>query len=165
MRLVVADAGPLHYLVLTNYVEVLPQLFQSVLTPRAVRDELSSPKAPEAVRTWIAQSPPWLEIHADPAHQDIHETVPLDRGERAAIALALAVKAALVLMDDQDGAVVARQKGLAVTGTLGILDLAARRGLIDLAEAFGRLKATSFYYRQGLLDVLLAQHAKKDRES
>jgi predicted nucleic acid-binding protein len=44
-----------------------------------------------------------------------------------------------------------------VTGTLGVLDLAARRGLIDLAEAFARLKATSFHYRQGLLDALLAR--------
>ena len=68
-------------------------------------------------------------------------------------------------MDDQDGVAVARHKGLIVTGTLGILDLAARRGLIDLAEAFAPLKATSFYYRQGLLDALLAQHAKRDRES
>jgi predicted nucleic acid-binding protein len=63
-------------------------------------------------------------------------------------------------MDDQAGVAVARQRGLAVTGTLGVLDLAARRGMINLAEAFARLKATSFYYRQGLLDALLAQHRK-----
>jgi predicted nucleic acid-binding protein len=52
----------------------------------------------------------------------------------------------------------ARQRGFAVTGTLGLLDLAARKGLVDLAAAFTRLEATSFYYRQGLLDALLAQH-------
>jgi hypothetical protein len=39
-----------------------------------------------------------------------------------------------------------------------LLDLAARKGLVDLAAAFTRLKATSFYYRQGLLDALLAQN-------
>jgi predicted nucleic acid-binding protein len=61
-------------------------------------------------------------------------------------------------MDDRDGvALVARAAGFAVTGTLGVLDLAARRGLINLAEAFSRLKATTFHYRQGLLDALLAQ--------
>jgi predicted nucleic acid-binding protein len=88
----------------------------------------------------------------------------LDDGERAAIALALAVKADLVLMDDQDGVAAARRQGLTVTGTLGVLDLAARRGLIDLAAAFERLKATTFYYRQGLLDDLLARHRKGDDE-
>ena len=77
------------------------------------------------------------------------------------IALALTVKADLVLMDDRDGVDVARRRGLGVTGTLGVLDLAARRGLIDLAAAFERLKATTFYYRQGLLDALLAQHSKR----
>ena len=54
-----------------------------------------------------------------------------------------------------------RGRGLAVTGTLGVLDLAARRGLIDLAAAFERLKTTTFYYRQGLLEVLLARHATR----
>ena len=72
--------------------------------------------------------------------------------------LALATKADLLLMDDHDGVTAARQRGFAVTGTLGLLDLAARKGLVDLAAAFTRLKATSFYYRQGLLDALLAQH-------
>jgi len=47
---------------------------------------------------------------------------------------------------------------LAVTGTLGLLDLAARRGLIDLGASFERLKITSFHYRQGLLDALLSKH-------
>jgi predicted nucleic acid-binding protein len=88
----------------------------------------------------------------------------LGDAERAAIALALVVKADLVLMDDQDGVMAARRQGLIVTGTLGVLDLAARRGLIDLAEAFERLKATTFYYRQRLLDNLLAQHRKRDDE-
>jgi hypothetical protein len=40
--------------------------------------------------------------------------------------------------------------------------LLQRRGLVDLAAAFDRLKATSFYYRQGLLDALLAQRQKRD---
>ena len=41
-----------------------------------------------------------------------------------------------------------------------MLDIAARQGLVALADAFERLKATSFYYRQGLLDTLLAPHRK-----
>ena len=85
----------------------------------------------------------------------------LDDGERAAIALALAVKAALVPMDDREGVGIARGRGLAVTGRLGVLDHAAHRGPIDLAAAFERLKTTTFYYRQGLLEALLARHATR----
>jgi predicted nucleic acid-binding protein len=150
--------------VLTGDIELLPKLFGRVLVPRAVPDELANREAPAAVRTWIAQAPAWLDVQPDPdAGASDDRAVPkLDRGERAVIALARAISADLVLMDDRDGVTVARQQGLAATGTLGVLDLAARRGLVDLAAAFERLKATSFYHRQGLLDALLTQHSKED---
>jgi predicted nucleic acid-binding protein len=40
-------------------------------------------------------------------------------------------------------------------GTLGVLNLAAHRGLIDLAAAFMLLKRTNFRYRQDIMDALL----------
>ena len=88
----------------------------------------------------------------------------LDAGERAALALAVALKADLVLMDDRACVAVARQHGFAVTGTVGVLDLAARRGMIDLADAFTRLKATSFRYRPEILDAVLAQRKRSGEE-
>lgn len=164
MRLVVADTSPLHYLVLTGDIELLHRLFGRVLVPQAVRDELADREAPVAVRAWIAEAPAWVDTQPDPDVRDDRTAPKLDQGERAVIALARAVSADLVLMDDQDGVTVARRQGLTVTGTLGVLDLAAQRGLIDLAEAFERLKATTFYYRQGLLDGLLAQYRRGDAE-
>ena len=73
--------------------------------------------------------------------------------------LAQTVRADLLLIDDREAVAVARGKGFPVTGTLGILDLAARRGLIDLAAAVARLRATNFRYRPEILDALLAAHA------
>ncbi len=67
-------------------------------------------------------------------------------------------------MDDRVGVAIARQQGFTVTGTLGVLDLAARRGLVDLADAFAQLRATSFRYRPEIMDALLAQHRKGDYE-
>ena len=149
MPLVVADTGPLYYLVPTGDIELLPKLFERVLVPQVVRDELANAEAPQAVRDWIARAPGWLD--ARPAHPGADDVAvaKLDEGERAAIALALAVKAELGIMDDREGVGIARGCGLAVTGTLGVLDPAARRGQIDLAAAFERLKTTTFYYRQG----------------
>jgi predicted nucleic acid-binding protein len=40
MRLVVADASPLNYLILIEQVGILSTLFESILVPRVVRDEL-----------------------------------------------------------------------------------------------------------------------------
>lgn len=50
-------------------------------------------------------------------------------------------------MDDRAGVAEARSLGFAVTGTPGVLDRAARRGLLDLAAAFAALKATNFHSR------------------
>ena len=86
---------------------------------------------------------------------------PSDDGEVPTIALARSIGADLILMDDRDGVAFARAQGFEVTGTRGVLELAARRGLIDLVRAFTRLKATTFHYRQGLLDALLAQQPRR----
>jgi predicted nucleic acid-binding protein len=163
---VVADTGPLNYLVQINAVDLLPKLFGRITVPAAVHDELRHPRTPVVVRNWIAQVPDWLEIRANPGRKSsIAMPASLDEGEgeRAAIALAADIDAHLILLDDRGGVSFARAQGFAVTGTLGVLDLAARRGLINLVEAFTRLKATTFHYRQGLLDALLAQQPEAEK--
>jgi predicted nucleic acid-binding protein len=158
MRLVVADTGPLNYLLLIDAVELLPKLFEKVFTPAAVQAELLDPDAPAIVRAWAAQPPQWLEIRSVAATLDDPAWRALDVGEREPLALARTVNADLVLMDDRAAVAVAVKQGLTVTGTLGVLDLAARQGLIHLADAFTRLKGTSFRYRPEIMDELLAQH-------
>ena len=153
-RLVIADASPLHYLVLIGCSDILPMLFERVFIPTVVRDELVHPETPEIVRTWTENLPSWLEVRVAPVIDDpsLH---PLDNGEKAAIALALELKADLI--DDRAGVAVARAKGFAATGTLGLLDLGARRQLLRLDEAFARLKTTNFRYPPEIMEALLAR--------
>ena len=143
MRVVVADTSPLNYLVLIGQIESLPALFEKVFAPQIVQNELRHDDAPLSVRRWIAEPPSWLEIAPD-QNNGASDLWRLDDGERAAILLAIRMGADLLLMDDRDGVVLARRRGFAVTGTLGILDLAAGRGLIRLGDAIARLKNTSF---------------------
>jgi len=86
---------------------------------------------------------------------------PLGAGERAAITLALSLHADLILIDERKGTTVALNKGFEVTGTLGVLGLAARQGLVDLADSFARLKRTNFRYRKAIMDELLDQQEGK----
>ena len=81
----------------------------------------------------------------------------LDEGEEAAILLALELHADLLLMDDEEGVMAARRKGLEVTGTLGVLSRAAQRNLLDLREAFDRIKRTNFRFPQEVMDRFLAE--------
>jgi predicted nucleic acid-binding protein len=122
-------------------------------------------KAPASVRAWIESAPPWLEIQARATDETGQETLfqSLDAGEREAIALASAIGADLLLMDDRAAVNVARRRGLAVTGTLGILNQAAGANLVDLAGALIRLRSTNFRYRKGLIEAILADF--RDRQS
>lgn len=162
MRVVVADTGPLHYLVLIGHIDLLPRLFQVVFVPTAVWDELLDSGAPPVVRAWAATPPAWLTVQLAPPTNDARLQA-LDDGERAAIALGMSLQADLILMDDRAGVVAARARGFVVTGTLGLLDHAAQRDLIDLPAAFAVLKTTNFHLRQELLDFLLARD--KDRRT
>ncbi len=160
MRVVVADAGPLHYLVLIGHVDLLPGMFEGVWIPAIVRHELNRPQTPKSVRDWIVAAPAWLSIVSEPIPDEDPALAALDDGERAAIALAAQLHADLVLMDDRAGVAVARARGLEVTGTLGLLDRAARRGLVDLAAAFAALEATNFHTTRELTDRILAAWRK-----
>jgi predicted nucleic acid-binding protein len=153
---VVADAGPLNYLILIEAVEILPKLFGSVAIPSAVAAELGHPRAPLPVRQWIAEPPPWASV-VPPVPASFDAAARLDEGERAAIALALSSAADLLLIDDRDGVAAARALGLAAVGTIGVLDRAARRGWLDLQQAVARLRSTNFRASPSLLAALLAR--------
>ena len=157
MRLVVADTSPIRYLVWIGQIDLLPRLFEKIFLPSVVADEMLHPSAPPAVRDWMQLPPGWLEV-LPAADIDDPALRALDKGERSAIALGLSLKADLILIDDRKGAAVALNKGFEVTGTLGVLDLAAERSLVDLVDALNRLKGTNFRYRQELFDVLLKKH-------
>ena len=77
-------------------------------------------------------------------------------GERAAIALAGAIKADLLLIDDAAGRAEAARRSLRVTGTLGVLRAGAEQGLIDVPAMLARLRATSFYVDDALINAIFA---------
>jgi predicted nucleic acid-binding protein len=98
MRLVVADTGPLRYLILTGDIALLSTLFDRVLIPQTVRDELAHRNAPALVGgNGSLKLRLWLEVRPNPDRDSGDRMmVALDDGEQAAIALAVAVGADLV---------------------------------------------------------------------
>src|SRR5215216_1715462 len=104
--IVVADAGPIHYLVLIGMVDVLQPLYAGVIVPETVAAEL------QGIRTGA-------KIQPDPPSNPALRF--LDPGEAAAITLALSLHAGRLLIDDWEGRAEADRQQLRVTGTLGIL--------------------------------------------
>jgi len=87
--IVVADSGPLHYLILLDHTELLRRFYGQVVVPDAVATELASLSAPSKVRDWVARSPSWVDVVLVAPEQIQSITDDLDLGERSAIALAV----------------------------------------------------------------------------
>jgi predicted nucleic acid-binding protein len=130
--IVVSDTSPLSGLAIAGYLSLLQQLYGQVIIPVAVADELKR-GGQDDPRITAALAPDWVEVR-QPQDLTLVEALQanqnLDRGESEAIALALELKADELLIDERLGRREASRLGLSITGLLGILLVAKRRGLV-----------------------------------
>ena len=162
MSVVVSDTSPLHYLILCDAVDVLPRLFRQVVIPPTVFQELQQPNTPSPVRGWVQSLPPWVTVQA-PSHLD--PLLDVDLGELEAICLAEEIQAAAILIDDRAGRVAARRRGLAVTGTIGVLELAATRKWVELPAVLKKLQQTNARLDPDLVRAAVERDAaRQERE-
>jgi predicted nucleic acid-binding protein len=151
---VVSDTSTLCYLILIEETQLLPALFIEIVIPPAVRDELAHPDAPVMIRNWIASPPAWLSVVNTTVGSGGQEIQRLDPGEREAILLAEETNADLLLLDDWKAREFARNRGLAITGLVGVLDMAIEKSLVDPSSVIERLRATRFRVSDRLLETL-----------
>jgi predicted nucleic acid-binding protein len=84
---VVSNTTPLNYLVLIRQAEILKALYERVVIPPAVFNELTLIRAPDRVRAWATSNLEWLTIEQAPNVID-SEFDAIQIGEREAILLA-----------------------------------------------------------------------------
>ncbi len=159
--IVVADSSPLNYLLLIGEENLLRALYGAVTIPAAVHREITAPGAPGRVREWATALPAWVTVKsvAVPPSSDLAD---LDEGEAEAIALADALKPDVVLViDERKGRQEAIRRGIRITGVLGVLNDAARGGLVDLSAALERLGKTNFRAAPALLRDLLDEDNRR----
>lgn len=155
--IVVSDTTPLHYLILIGRVEILPTLFEKVLIPDSVVEEMLHPKTPSKVRKWIANSPRWISV--EKASIDTFSSAHLGRGEMSAIAIAIDRSADGILMDDRKAIRHARQMGLTVLTTLTVLEIASKQRLLPLDTAIDELSRTNFRMpKPDILEIYLQRN-------
>ncbi|MFP4222246.1 MAG: DUF3368 domain-containing protein [Phormidium sp.] len=130
--IVVSDTSPLSGLAIVGYLGVLEQLYGQVLIPSGVMQELQR-GGEDDPRITDVLGLDWIEVR-QATNQQLVQVLQtehhLDRGESEAIALALDVNAEELLIDERLGRRKAMDLGLSITGLLGILLVAKRRGLI-----------------------------------
>ena len=157
---VVSDTSPICYLLLIGEIDLLPALYERIHIPQAVAAELQHPGAPFNLRSWMGSSPGWLEILTVGSRLS-PDLKRLQAGERETILLAESLDAGLVILDDRRAREVALARGLQVTGLLGVLGQAGRRGLISLPEVFARLQQTSFRTTSQVLTEIIDRYGKR----
>jgi predicted nucleic acid-binding protein len=131
---VVSDSSPLIALERIGRLDLLRGVFERLLVPPAVAQEVGGPL------------PSWIVEHdlARPLDQRV-AAARLDPGEREAIALSLERGAQLVVLDDLRARRLAHGLGLTVIGTVGVLVSAKRLSLLpDVRPVLTALRGAGF---------------------
>ncbi|MGC9349020.1 MAG: hypothetical protein ACP5JG_12825 [Anaerolineae bacterium] len=130
---VVSNAGPLLALAKLNILHLLKRLYDRVYIPQAVYEETivvglrRGYEDAHILKLFLKQAD-WVPTTVSVPSEI--GTLRLDRGEQESLALAQSLEA-LILIDEERGRMRAREFGLTVLGTLGILVTAYREGMIE----------------------------------
>jgi predicted nucleic acid-binding protein len=153
-RLIVADAGPIIALASIGRFEVLQSLATDVMVPIAVHAEVLA-GAPRPGAKEIAAAN-WLRIVEAPTDLATAFRLVVDQGEAEALALAQGHPGALLVVDDQRARRVAEELGLRLTGTLGVLGMCKRAGILThVRPEIEQLTRAGFRIEEGLAAAFL----------
>lgn len=132
MKVIVSDTTSLIALEGLQAMGLLCAVFESILIPQAVLQELSA-GSPDIIKTINAVG--CIEIiRLEPSEQLASLQLILDAGEAQAITLAIERQLPL-LIDERKGRTIAMQKNLTVTGFAGLLLLAVKKQVLTSTTA------------------------------
>ena len=158
---VVSNTSPIWNLASIQQLDLLRRQCADVLIPPDVLDELQLESGlPETLQIQRALDAQW--IHVEPlktAHLKQSLMLELDRGEAAAIALALERNIPRVIIDEADGRAAAKALGLHPMGILGILLRAKHEGVLpSVNEEMQKLRHDAgFFIAESLFQRILVE--------
>ncbi|MGZ8947267.1 MAG: DUF3368 domain-containing protein [Methylococcaceae bacterium] len=152
--IVIADSSALVALSVCDSLLLLDALFGEVKVPQAVYDEvcIANKAESQALKTYLAG-----KVCSVPKSIDIEKPNGLGKGELAAINLYKHLSADLLLIDDARAKKVAYLNNLEVMGSIGVLLLAKKKGLIaSIKPLLSRLRCSDIFVSDHFLDQILA---------
>lgn len=158
--IIVSDTTPVISLLKIGHLDLLKKLFTKVVIPQSVFLELTNnPRfrnEADAVR-----EADYISVYQELNPDDIStfgRAVGLDKGESEAILLAVRETAEVLLMDEAKGRQTARQMGINIMGTIGILIISYKNGLLSQEEvrnSIGILRESGRHISDNLYRILL----------
>jgi hypothetical protein len=127
-KIVISNATPIISLCSVHHEHILKELFNHIVIPEAVENELRVLERPGS----DFSDNSWVEVEAVKNEDLIHLLMKdLDRGESETIALAKQRKADIVIIDEIAGYQIAKHFDLPVVRTLSVLKTAKELGIIE----------------------------------
>lgn len=152
---VVVNASPLIVLFKSNQAELLPQLFESIIIPHAVYDEVIDIKS-DAAATQL-QNVNWYSL-ADVQIESAIIPWDLGAGESAVLSFALTNLNYRAIVDDAAARRCANALGIPTLGTGGAIVLAKRRGLIkSVSDCLKQLQDSGLWLSEEVINLLKQQ--------
>lgn len=162
--MIVADATPLLHLARAGYLDLLAKLYLRVAVPASVWEEACGGDEPRAEAQVLRETrETWLEVRDLSSRErqlseSLRRGAPVGRGEADAIALAEALRTA-VLIDDRVAVDLARMRKVETRWTTSVVLEAHRRGVLDrmaARRAIEDLVGSGLWIRQDVLLRILA---------
>lgn len=152
---IIGDSSPLIALAIIGQLELLAKLYQRVVIPQKVWEEITIYGAGLPGAAAVSQLD-WVIIEKPAQEWVTPLSILLDPGEAEAIALAINMPNSTVLLDDAQARRVAERFGVTRIGTLGILRKAKKAGFITAIKPYTeQLQNNGIYMRQSLIDAVL----------
>jgi predicted nucleic acid-binding protein len=149
---IVSNASPLIVLLKINKLSILKELFEKIVVPETVYKEITAKEHDKLIFDKLE----WIKVRSA---RNIEMTALLekliDRGEAEAIVLARELSA-ILLIDDAKARKYAKLLNIEVIGTLGLLKIAKRRGLVrSVRKVINDMLAEGYYIEDKLVRRIL----------
>jgi len=149
-RLIWCDTSPLLFLARLNRLELLKSSAEKIYIPDAVLEEINKKQdtatgsIKEILNTWL--------FECTIKNQELRDMLfGLGSGEQDVMIQAYEQRTSLVILDDQDARRTARRLGLKPIGTIGLLLVGKKRGIVDSVEnEINRLVEYGFWISDNL---------------
>jgi predicted nucleic acid-binding protein len=127
---VISNTSPVFYLHRLRSLDLLRKLYQRIIVPEAVVDELKAGRDQGEDVPEVAEYD-WIEVRSVRVPELIRLITDLGAGEAQVLALALEEPGSLVILDDRLARQIAKLQNIRMTGTAGVILKAKQEGYVS----------------------------------
>jgi predicted nucleic acid-binding protein len=151
------NASPLIVLARIDQIDLLRMESERVVVPATVAMEIAHRGRDDPAARLLATHD-WLDVVDTGPMHELVRACDLDAGESAVLSWALSHQGATAILDDLKGRRCAMRLGIRVRGTLGLILVARRRGMIPAARpVIVAVRRAGLYLSDAVIEAALAE--------